>query len=386
MARQDALEHYVGRKIWLPDVSAFLPGDILLTRNVKGIERKALKQSSVIQLASLGRFSHALICSTPPAVVEAIGPGVSTLSLARCFTHDISHVRVLRFPQAAVARQAATLAQQEVGRSYSFKRAVRSIFSPKILSEIDDPGIFCSALVAQAFASAGATPFARTPANHMTPVGISRLPGLLDVTANLFRQTLAPNNINMLSALDGDRVPTLSAEQTQLSAQCAHIIHPLAADLVETYPEAELDMVPSIFGLIEFVVRAVEAIDGISKNRRRDYAKRINDIDHKLSNFLDSGAYENLVRRIAVVDDHMLETALHQSFSVQPNIDRVAMHNLLTASTGGVIERRDAIIFWQRRGGHLAAVRAYLRIETQVMQMLAARNDVLNDILRRIRS
>lgn len=384
VATQERLEDYYGRLVYLPDVSRLLPGDIMLTTDVEGGEFKGRKQSSAIRAATRGRFSHALICSTPPTFVEAIGPGVSTLSLARCFTHDIANVRLLRYPDAAVANSAAALVQLEIGRSYSFKRAVRSIFPPDVLAEIDDPGVFCSALVAQAFANAGAPPFTRWPANHTTPATLDNMPGLIDITARMFRQTLAPSNINILSALDGERIETPSVEQTALSKRCAEFVHPIAAALAEAYPETRLDMVPTLFGLVEFVVRAYEATGVVASDKQAAYRARVAEVDRQLERFVSNGEYQAMLAKGLATDQPLISAALHASFMAPETIDKLAMRSLLTTSANEIAVRRDALTHWRTRGAMSQAAMAYLEVDAWVADQLTMRSKALEEILARI--
>ena len=121
-----SLAKYGGVAVYLPVVSRFRPGDILLTLNTESDDRKELRVSRVIARATRGRFSHALICSIPPTFIEAIGPGVSTISLARCFAHNLKNVRALRYPDREVSAKAASLARLEVGRDYSRAKAIAS--------------------------------------------------------------------------------------------------------------------------------------------------------------------------------------------------------------------------------------------------------------------
>lgn len=102
---------YDGRIVLLPDVGRLRVGDILLTRTTQLAGFVEGTQSRKIRMKTGGLFSHAMICAEPPTMVEAIGTGVSTLSLSRCYVHGWESVRVLRHPDAALAQAAASAAQ-----------------------------------------------------------------------------------------------------------------------------------------------------------------------------------------------------------------------------------------------------------------------------------
>lgn len=185
MTKLDLNHKYNGRTVLLPEVDSLQPGDILLSFNAESTDRGDGKVAGVIRAATKGRFSHALICSAPPTLIEAIGRGVSTLSLARCFAHSLDNVRVLRYPDAEVARKAASLVQLQVGRDYSISRAILSVFPEQTITKINDHGIFCSALVAQVYVNAGAEIFASTAVDRTTPATIDQLNVLIDITRDV---------------------------------------------------------------------------------------------------------------------------------------------------------------------------------------------------------
>lgn len=187
---------YEGRTVLLPDVDRLRAGDILLTRTTSLAGFVEGTQSRKIRLKTGGSFSHAMICSEPPTMVEAIGIGVSTLSLSRCYAHGWESVRVLRHPDTTLAQVAASAAQLQVGRDYSVRRALRAAF-PAIADRISDLGTFCSALVAQSYVGAGDAFFARVPIEHTTPATIENIDGLEDVTRSVFNEGLAPRNMDL---------------------------------------------------------------------------------------------------------------------------------------------------------------------------------------------
>ena len=88
------------------DMAKLLPGDIILTRNRRPIQKSARKMSSVIAAAGHSNFSHAMLCVELPTVVEAVGQGVSTFGIGNSFYHSREDVKVLRYPDAARARSA----------------------------------------------------------------------------------------------------------------------------------------------------------------------------------------------------------------------------------------------------------------------------------------
>ncbi|TMJ12183.1 MAG: hypothetical protein E6G94_14325 [Alphaproteobacteria bacterium] len=351
------MKQYDGRTVFLPRVGLIRSGDILLTFNAESRDRAGSKTSRLITAATRGRFSHALICSSPPTFVEAISAGVSTLSLARCFAHDLRNVRLLRYPDASVAAEAARLVQLEIGRDYSRARAVSAVFPVRTLSRIEDHGIFCSALVAQAYVTAGGTLFGRTPVERTTPATIDELEGLDDLTEAVFSPGPAPRNIETMSALDGDRAPTLSERQTELSNSYAKALWPVASGIADDFPELERSVTPSFYGLLDFVVNAL----------------------------LDTGELTGLLREIAAADDAMLSATVARSFHGDPDIDVVALRGYLEAGREQLSQRQESIRAWEEWGlEHSVAMRAYLPIDRNAAEAIRRRNTLLEEILGRL--
>lgn len=373
-----------GRIVHLPKVEELQPGDILLTSNRESEDKQGMKQSGAIRRATKGNFSHAMICSTPPTFVEAIGSGVSTLSLARCFAYDLNNVRLLRHPDPAIARRAAQLVQDEIGRDYSVARAVRSVFPIALLDRVDDHGIFCSALVAQVFSVAGSSLFASTPVDRTTPATIERLHGLEDITGKAFRSGIAPRNIEEMSSLDGDRSPTPSAKQTVLSAKCAKAIWPKAQSIALKYPELGFTPTPTFAGLLRFVTDSFDKEATIPQTKRQEFRNDINDIDVALETFVLDGELKKLLLEIANVDDVTIGRNIEESFKNDADIDVEAMKSYYRATKDQLETRLNAIENWERWGlSRSKAMSAYIEIDRIAADATRNRKTILKEILER---
>lgn len=376
---------YDGLTVLLPDVSRLRPGDILLTLNAEGDDPKGTKMSRAITRTTRGRFSHALICSTPPTFVEAIGPGVSTLSLARCFAHKGENVRVLRYPDTNVATKAARLAQLEVGREYSTAKAVASILPQQVIDKIADHGIFCSALVAQVFSAAGAAEFSETAIEKTTPATIDLLDGLVDITSDIFKPALAPSNIEIMSALDGNRVATPSSRQTEINNRYANALRPAASRIALMYPDAGLVVPTTLFQTIKFIMDAVDAIPIVDVPRRLDFEAELAELDRQAADLMDTGEQAELLRGIIDVDAAQLQRNLTESFKANPDINVQAMRNYLEVSLTQLEARRRALqsfIDWGMERSR--TVRSYVALQEQTLKPIQQRVALLREILRRV--
>lgn len=272
----------------LPILEAFRAGDIILARYKQGEMRGYRKRASAIQRATGGNFSHALIVTTPPVLVEAIGDGVTTLSLILCCVGNLENVRVLRHDDVQVATLAGKIAAKEVGRDYSVAKAVRSIFKPNILSRIKDHGTFCSALVAECYRSAGCPIFGEIEPDRCTPATIEKLPGLVDVTKTAFRLYDPDEDDREYSLLDGDRLLTDAALQRKLSAECARIFWPQFEILLDEFPELHLELTPprTMYGILELFIGAMSVSDRIEPDRRPGFVSKYKALDGDLASWI----------------------------------------------------------------------------------------------------
>lgn len=375
---------YDGRTVLLPLVGELRPGDILLTRATSVLGPGHGVQSKGIRLATWGAFSHALICSEPPIMIEAIGTGVSTLSLGRCYAHDWRSVRVLRHPDPSVAQDAARAAQLQVGRDYSVRRAIRAAFPKVVADRLADTGIFCSALVAQSYVGAGEALFAATPIERTTPATIERIEGLEDVTRLLFREGLAPRNLRAMVPLDAHAPPSPSARQTAISGRYAKALMSDAEALADQMP-GQLDIVPTHFGLLDLVMDGLKAADAVRppNTMLTDAARQL---DHGLAKRIRSGELAEVHADLQRIEGAELASAVKASFDPAPDIDVAAMQALLLTTLRELdVRRRAASAMEAWNGpGNSEAVAAYVELERGAIGSMEMCATLFREILDRI--
>lgn len=372
-----------GRTVFLPNVDRLRPGDILLTFNGEGEGAKSAKLPRAIRRVTGGTFSHAMVCSEPPALVEATLAGVGIVSLSRCFAFQIENVRVLRHPDSAIAGRAAKLAQLEVGRDYSITRVAQAATRGRTLA--GDRGTFCSALVAQVFTAAGATEFARTPIEKTTPATIEGLDTLQDVTANIFREAPAPRNAETMTALDGDPAPTPSSCQTEISSRYAKALLPEADRLVAAHPTAALRVTPTYWGMLDLVLRAHDAAASLRPAEAMQLVAATDAIDRKLADLIGSSELRVLLEEFQAIEGEEISRAVAQSETASPDIDRASLASVVETTRKQLGVRRaalDQMTEWN--AGRSRAVEAYCELEAMTVASLEARQNAFRQILARI--
>lgn len=372
--------------VWLPSPDRLRPGDIILTTGAGSEAAKERKLSGVIRAATGGRFSHALICSEPPAMIEAQPGGVTVLSLANCYAIERSNIRVLRYPDARVAREAARRAQIEVGREYSAAQAAQSIFPHATLKRIRDRGTFCSALVAQVYSDAGSVIFGRVPVDKTTPATIEALTELEDITDRIFAERPLPRNAARLVALDGDSPRRASERQAEISQRYAAQLLPAIEHIVADYPAAGLAVAASYFKILEFLMDAFAAAARIAAAERGAYLEAVAALDRDLERLIKSGDFDRMLDDIHAADDPGLQHLIEQSFSPDPDIDREALASFHASTIASLETRRRSVESILRANeGRSLSVMAYAAIETRAVESIARRRALLDEVVDRLR-
>jgi hypothetical protein len=284
--------------VFKPDLSKLRAGDVLLTRNVESNSLKGRTQSAAIARATGGHFSHALLCTMPPTLMEAIGEGVSNVTAQICFAHGLKNVRVLRYKDQSIARKAAAAAAVFLGKGYSVRRAVRSIVPGATEPTADDGRTFCSALVASAFRAADAPEFASLNPFKVTPAFLEQANCFQDVTQDVFIKILSPNNIEQMSALDGERVVSpLSAQANVLNAYHSKL-SPLIKDFTLRYTSLTPHKLPTSFlESLSFIDTIHSVFDGRPLSEEgRNALKELQVIDTFAYDLLASGEMIKMLR------------------------------------------------------------------------------------------
>lgn len=329
---------YDGLYVYVIDLSKLKPGDVLLTRNAETASTKAGIKSSAIAKATGGSYSHAMLCTVPPTFIEAVGHGVSNISAQRCFAHDLKNVRLLRYPNAAIAADAGSYALPYMGQHYSIRKAIQSILPQETLAKVSDDKVFCSGLVAAAYRKAGAKEFEKTDPMKVTPATLEKAEYLTDVTDDVFVRILSPSNIEEMSALDGDRQPSPMEQEVYLFQEFSGILLPKIIDFINTTPEITFGMIPKTFldcvPFIEAARNFCEARPTLQEARRK-----IAEIDDTAYSLLADGRFESIRAEAMAHDEAEIRYTIEQSFLPKPDINRRETIALIAATKQQIYSR-----------------------------------------------
>lgn len=385
MAKAGSNPKYNNLIVLLPDLAALRPGDLVLTRNRHGTKAAGRGMSQVIVKTTGGNFDHVMICTVPPTLLEAVTVGVGNLSLARAFAHDLSGVRVLRYHDAKVAATAASAALAYVGRPYAHVGAAKSIFPTGVFGEISGSNIFCSALIAQVFQKAGAPEFGATPVEKTTPATIERMLGLSDVTAEVFVEALAPQNIEEMAALDGDRTPSPMDKQVTLFATYFASLEPKAQAIPLRYPQSGLAAPLSFLACLEFLMDGYNAAPKIPKTDQSPFLAELVAFDDAVLALIDQGEWEALQVETTALDGQTTQRDLDAALGPRPDIDRRGLLGMRDATARQLEGRSRAVAGIRAWGiGRSKTIDRYLLIAEETLSCLQHRAQALAEIERRL--
>lgn len=370
-----------GLKIFVADISLLRTGDVLLTRNRMTTSLRGRRQADIISAVSGGKFSHALLCTGSPTFIEAVGPGVSNLSVQNCYAHSLTEVRLLRYHDASIASDAGNWALTRLGQNYSVRLAFESVLPSKIVPR-EDRGTFCSALVATAYRAVSAPEFADGDPFKVTPATLEHSSCFRDVTNTVFKQILAPRNAERMHALDGDRNPGPVSEQAAIHAEIYAAVSSEIHDIVSRY-NLPKDKAPDTFmDALAFVLEMRKVTK--SRNVPQKFQRDVDLLDGLLRDAMGRSRLERMLAESIKVDDEDLQRTIRESFNPNPDLDVESLLSMLK-TTMDQIERRASIMDnadYPR--GLSRAWDLWLDLTKRSLSAFAIRRQVLEETIKRL--
>lgn len=332
----------IAEELYLPRAENLKRGDVLLTRNANSRSRLGIKRTSWIQRFTKSKFSHALICTVPPLLTEAVGEGVKNVTFGRCYVFDLRNVLALRYHDAEISAAAGEIASQALAQRYS-KKKIAALLVPALREHaLKDDGTFCSALVCWAFKEAGAPEFSAIDEFKITPGDLARLPGFSDITSSLFFLDLPPPNAESLNPLDGDRVDSLSDLQVAYYQQGLLVFQKYFERIQRIDAAIEY---PKTFdaGLKHLVRRLHELRGGPPSNASISLLALYSEIDEKIFEILDKSSLATAAESLKAEENDGLNYYFLEAFKPNPDI---AIQSVLSvhATTPEQIDIREAAI------------------------------------------
>lgn len=327
-----------------------------------------------IKTATGGNFSHALICSYPPSLIEALPGGARKLSLSRCWVHNIEHVKVLRAESASpeALAEAGKLAEDEIGKPYS---AILALFSQqrlragfdrlKMLFSVDElkqgmtsRKIFCSMLVAKAYAEAGISGF-EYPYYKINPTDIQNNPHLTDVTREIFpKQAIYGSEyLSLMAFLDGERPFGFTEKQTLEYSKIAEALLSPAIEFVNKVSVRGLKFNPTFFGMI----RLIQGCDPASLNTTD--RKMFDDFDQNFFNAMRSSNILSILGELYAAENDRVHRLISDNCSSKIPSDELTQKYLATQANYKNMFKQVSLLKELNERWRSKAIEEYLRIQ-----------------------
>ncbi len=314
-------------------------------------------------------------------LIEAISDGVSNVSAQICFVHDLKNVRALRYGNINIARAAGSAALPFIGQGYSVRSAITSIVPGASVSNSPDDGTFCSALVAAAFRAAGAPEFAAIDPMKTTPAALEKAGHFFDVTSQVFVRILSPNNIEEMSALDGNRILSPLAGQAKLFSSYYSIISPQINNFIGTHPRLANHKPISFLECLAFIDATSLVIADLPHTPETEHIREtLRLIDDLAYDLLVEGELQKMLKAAQLNDEESMRYSISESFKVKPDINLADTIGLITVTKEQIVARSEILV---ARRGKSRAWEAWIEISREIIESLRTRLAVLEEVLAR---
>lgn len=375
---------YNGLHVYVFDANELQRGDVVLTRNAESTSSKGKAVSDAIAAGSGGDFSHALLCTTPPTLIEAVDAGVSNINSHNCFIHDLKHVRVLRYPNAAIASAAASAAMMSFAKAYSVRAAISSIVPGVHLDQTHDDRTFCSALVAASFRAAGAPEFQTIRPMKTTPASLQKSAHFEDVTTDVLKRVPSFENVEDMSALDGDRMPSPMAGQAKLLFGYYSALLAPIDELMAAYPGLLSFRPTSFFQCLDMIGALCFEVDKLPDTfEAHDLRQRTKAIDELAYKLLSEGKWQAMQTAAEAVDNKSMHYTLEESFKPDPDIDLEGTLGFIRQTRDQIRSRTSILDDPGRPPGYSLVWDEWIRLTHVSLQYFEKRSSVLTEALGR---
>jgi hypothetical protein len=137
-----------------------------------------------IRLFTLSKYSHALICTKPGTLLEAVPDGVLRQDVFEIYATKRKWLRVLRPKRALMPNESGLNVEHYAEQKYEYKYSkIGAIATIVPRWTFDDPGaVFCSRLVAEAYAEYGLNLCPGKDLRKIKPGTLAKSPELDNVT------------------------------------------------------------------------------------------------------------------------------------------------------------------------------------------------------------
>ena len=207
---------------WHIDHRALQPGDVIL-------EAGATLFGAAIRKIDRGTYSHALMWIGNTDFVEAVAGGSRVISFARVLVTKPARWLLLRHPRPDAARAAATEARNLAHKNYALGKALGTKLP--VPASSSPTSLFCSQLVAEAYARAGAPLVAGKAPAKVTPNDLVRASSLQDIGVPPLVEVTPEAAVQHFLNRDGAYRGSLPVAERRIAMRAFAAVRPLARKL-----------------------------------------------------------------------------------------------------------------------------------------------------------
>lgn len=262
--------------MYLIDISKLNKGDIILTRDKKGL------LSALIRLFTRGKYSHASLYLDSSTLIHATREGIHTLTLRTELFSSLSDFMVLRTREVLTPQQWGTieLFVRTIGysRQYDIRGAIASGIPNNQLSE-HGKKYFCSSFIAEAYKNAGIQLVNHKDTKRVTPKDLRNSSSLNEIKNCYFE----------ISGEELQQYQEMLANSIDVSKIQEQAVNNILEDMKKEYSRygVEIPSFPKGLDIYSYVQKGDISLDNARK------------IDIKIESSLKRNKYDNFANIVA---------------------------------------------------------------------------------------
>jgi hypothetical protein len=305
--------------------------------------------------------------------------------MQNCFAHDFSNVRVLRYSDREIAETAASKGLTLLGQKYSIRAAILSLIPELTLPESVSEQTFCSALVATAYRTAGAPEFVATDPMKTTPASLEKMASFKDVTALVFNRKLAPQNIEEMSALDGDRIPTPFSAQGELLNEYFQTLAPSIIELIQKFTFEIARKPKSFFECLSFIIDGFRECDALPDLPiKSELLRELRLIDKITFEVLKEGRLREIFEDGERQEHKTNMRIISESYKTAPDLDYDDLKGILAVTEQQIASRSSILNSQLYAPGRSLAWDEWPEYTRNTLEPFYRRKEIIEDVMQRV--
>jgi hypothetical protein len=205
---------------------------------------------------------------------------------------------------------------------------------------------------------------------------------LSDVTQEVVERILAPANIELMNALDGDRQPSPFSGQARLLGSYYKSIAPVIRSWINKY---EVGVIPpnTFFECLIFIVDKMKEVGRAGFDEGSKIRKELVHIDDSMCALLLDGKLKEMLTEATLLDEQESKRILDESFKPDPDIDPDKLKEILQVTAQQIASRSSILNDVERPSGVSKAWDEWCEITRETLKAFILRKQVLEEVVSR---